>query len=59
MYCIRKFADCWAVYNLDNEQSRPLTEEERQTVEKEIASLKDPMTLAHYTDRLECLEDLP
>jgi hypothetical protein len=59
MYCIRKFADCWAVFNMETEQSRALTEEEAETARKEIPSLSDPQTAAYYSDELDCIKDKP
>ena len=59
MYCIRKFADCWAVYNLDTDRRRRLTDEEVALVRVEIPELNDPKTVAYYTDEVECIEDKP
>jgi len=59
MFCIRKFADCWAVYNLNNDHSRPLTEEERGVVSREIPSLNDEQVAAYYTDEVDCIKDKP
>jgi len=59
MYCIRKFADCWAVFNLDTEQSRPLTAEEVAVVRAEIPSLTDPQVAAFYSDDIDCVNDKP
>ena len=59
MYCIRKFADCWAVFNLDTEASRPLTAEEVAVVREEIPSLDDPEVAAFYKDEIDCISDKP
>jgi hypothetical protein len=59
MYCIRKFADCWAVFNLDTEQSRPLTAEEVAVVGVKIPSLTDPQVAAFYSDDIDCISDKP
>ena len=59
MYSIRKFADCWAVFNLETDQSRALTVEEVEIVRREIPSLDDPRTAAYYTDKLDCINDKP
>ena len=59
MYCIKKFADCWAIYNLDNEESRPLTEAEVQVARENWPQLDDPQTAALYMDRVECIGDKP
>ena len=59
MYCIRKFADCWAVFNLETDESRPLTEDETGIVRREIPSLTDSQTAAYYTDTLDCINDKP
>jgi hypothetical protein len=59
MYCIRKYADCWAIFNLDSDLSRSLTEEEVKKVSQEIPSLTDQQTRSYFTDEVECLEDKP
>ena len=59
MYCIRKFADCWAVFNLDTETSRRLTDEEVAVVRVEIPSLNDPQVAAFYSDEVDCIKDKP
>ncbi|HTR29905.1 MAG TPA: hypothetical protein VMH27_11590 [Puia sp.] len=59
MYSIRKFADCWAVFNLDTNESRPLTADEVAVVRREIPSLDDPGTAAYYTDELNCISEKP
>ena len=59
MYCIRKFADCWAVFNLDNDGSRPLTEAEVKSVREALPELDDPKTAAMYVDRLDGINDKP
>lgn len=59
MYCVRKFADCWAVFNLDNDTSRRLTEHEVGVLRQAVPELDDPLVAAHYTDRLESINDKP
>lgn len=59
MYCIRKFADCWAVFNLENDESRRLSEEEVVVLRREVPVLSDPGTAAWYSDVLECINDKP
>ena len=59
MYCIRKFADCWAVFNLENDQSRRLTGEEVELLRVELPALDDPGTAAWYGDELDCITDKP
>lgn len=59
MYQIKKFADCWAVFNLDSELSRTLTEDEVEKVSREIPSLTDSGTVSYFTDEIKCIEDLP
>jgi len=59
MYCIRKFADCWAVFNWDSETSRPLTAAEADLLRREIPELDDPKCVAYYTDRLDELSEKP
>jgi hypothetical protein len=57
MYCIRKYADCWAIFNLESDLSRSLTEEEARKVAKEFPSLTDPQTRSIFTDEVDCIED--
>ena len=59
MYCVRKFSDCWAVFNVDTELSRPLTDAEVALLKVEVPTLDDPGTAAYYTDRLDCINDKP
>jgi hypothetical protein len=59
MYCIRKFADCWAIFNMDSDLSRSLTEEEVKKVSLEHPSLTDPLTRSIFADNVECIEDKP
>lgn len=59
MYCVRKFADGWAVFNLDNDGSRQLTEDEVAVLRCEVPQLDDPGTAAWYTDKLECIHEKP
>jgi len=59
MYCIRKFADCWAIFNLDEDTSRRLTADEVAVLRQVVPELEDPLVAAHYTDRLDCINDKP
>ena len=59
MYCIRKYADCWALFNLDTNSSRKLTEEEVRTLRASKPELEDPLLVAYYTDRVEGIEEKP
>jgi hypothetical protein len=59
MYCIRKYADCWAIFNLESDLSRSLTEEEVKKVSLELPSLTDPQTRSIFTDTVDCIEDKP
>jgi hypothetical protein len=59
MYCIRKFADCWAVFNLETEESRALTEAEVGLLRREVLELDDPLTVAYYADKVDCITDKP
>jgi hypothetical protein len=59
MYCVRKFEDGWAVFNLDNDRSRQLTETEVEVLRCEVPQLNDAETAAWYTDRLECINNKP
>jgi hypothetical protein len=55
MYCIRKFADCWALFDLDADKSRRLTEAEVEVLRREVPALDDPTLAAYYTDRVDCI----
>ena len=57
MYCIRKYADCWAIFNLESDMSRSLTEDEARKVAKEFPSLTDQQTRSIFTDSVDCIED--
>jgi len=59
MYCIRKFADGWAVFNLESKASRQLTEAEVEVLKREVPQLNDSETAAYYTDSLECVNNKP
>jgi hypothetical protein len=59
MYCIKKFADCWAIINLNTDKSRPLTEEEVGVLRQEIPTLNDTGVAAYYTDTVNCISDKP
>jgi hypothetical protein len=59
MYCIKKFADCWAIFNLDSDTSRPLTVAEVKMLQKEIPSLNDTAVVSHFTDDVPCIQDKP
>jgi hypothetical protein len=52
MYCIRKFADCWAMFDLDADTSRRLTAAEVEVLRREVPALDDPKLAAYYTDRV-------
>jgi hypothetical protein len=59
MYCIRKFADCWAIFNLESDLSRSLTEDEVKKVAVEFPSLTDPQTRSVFVDEVDSIEDKP
>jgi hypothetical protein len=59
MYCIKKFADCWAIFNLESEYSRSLTDDEVLKVRREIPELNASDVLSYYTDEIDCIEDKP
>jgi hypothetical protein len=59
MYCVRKFADGWAVFNVESEASRQLTEVEVEVLRQEVPQLNDPETAAYYTDTLDCINNKP
>lgn len=52
MYYIRKYADCWAVYDDVTGSSRKLTTTEVEKVKIEFDCLKDEKVLTIYTDRI-------
>lgn len=55
MYCIRKFSDCWALFDLDADTSRRLTAAETEVLRREVPALDDPKLAAYYTDRVDCI----
>jgi len=59
MYCIKKFSDCWAIYNLESEDSRSLTEDEVIKVRQEIPALNASDVVSYFTDEIDCIEDKP
>jgi hypothetical protein len=59
MYCIKKFADCWAIFNLDSEDSRSLTDYEVLKVREAIPELNASDVLSYYTDEIDCIDDKP
>jgi len=59
MFCIRKFADCWALFNLDTDVSRRLTEHEVEVLRQSVPELDDPKLVAYYTDRVEGINEKP
>jgi hypothetical protein len=59
MYMIRKFAECWAIFNLESDISRSLTEGEVQKISQEIPTLTDPQIRSYFTDDVDCIEDKP
>jgi hypothetical protein len=59
MYCIRKYADCWTIFNLDSDLSRSLSEEEVKRVAVEFPSLTDPLTRSVFVDEVDSIEDKP
>jgi len=59
MYCIRKFSDGWAVFNVDSEASRQLRDEEVELLRREVPELNDPGTSAWYTYDLDFINDKP
>ena len=54
MYCIRKYADCWAIFNLESDLSRSLTEDEVRKVAEAFPSLTDQQTRSIFTDNVDC-----
>jgi hypothetical protein len=44
---------------METDQSRALTPQEVETLRKEVPSLNDPKTAAHYADELDCIKDKP
>jgi hypothetical protein len=59
MYCIRKYADCWAIFNLDEELGRSLTRDEVQKIREAIPKLNDEQVRSYFTDKVDCIEDKP
>jgi len=59
MYCIRKYADCWAIFNLESDLSRSLTEDEVRKIGETFPSLTDSQTRNIFTDTVDCIDDKP
>lgn len=47
------------MFNLENDESRRLSEEEVVVLRREVPVLSDPGTAAWYSDVLECINDKP
>lgn len=59
MYYIKKYTNCWAIHNDDNNQSRALTPAEAETVQNELPTLKEVSTLTVYADRISSIQNKP
>jgi hypothetical protein len=59
MYYIKKYADCWAVHNDNNGQSRPLTETEKEVIKKEYPTLEEKGLRTLYSDEIKSISNLP
>jgi hypothetical protein len=59
MYQIKKFADTWAVFNLDNELSRSLTPIEIRQVSEEFPQITGSDVVSIFVDHIESLNDKP
>jgi len=59
MFCIKKFADCWALFNLDTDKSRRLSDEEVRVLRADIPTLNDPGVAAYFTDSVNGIVDKP
>lgn len=56
MYYIRKYSDCWAIYDDDTGASRPLTEDEAETVKEEFPCLADDKIRTVFADTVESID---
>lgn len=59
MYFIRKYADCWAIHNDNNGNSRKLSEEEKEKAKQEFPELDSSDVRTVFADEVKCIEDLP
>ncbi|MDR3715784.1 MAG: hypothetical protein P4L51_23470 [Puia sp.] len=59
MYQIKKFADCWAVFNLESDLSRSLTEDEVLHVRVEFPTINSSEVVSIFVDEIRSLEDKP
>lgn len=55
MYNVKKYADCVAIHNLDNEKSRKLTEEEVKLVLEEFPALKETDCVSVFMDNIDSI----
>lgn len=56
MYYIRKFADCWAIYDDDTGKSRPLTRVETNLVMIEFPTLEDKDVKTIFADHFTSID---
>lgn len=59
MYCIKKYSDCWIIYNVESDEQRSLTEDEVLKVRTEIPELNASDVKSYFTEDIDCIEDKP
>jgi hypothetical protein len=52
MYCIRKYSNCWAIYDDETTASLPLTSEETESLTNEFPDLGDEKVRTIFTDNI-------
>jgi hypothetical protein len=59
MYRVVKYADCLVVFDLDKDEDegRPLTQDEEKLVHEELPSLNDKGVASIFTDKIDCLRE--
>jgi hypothetical protein len=59
MYYIKKYANCWAIHNDANGNSRKLTAQEVKAVQNELPELKNPQVVTVYSDCIQSIKEKP
>jgi type II secretory pathway component PulC len=59
MYYIKKYANCWVIFNDNNGNSRKLTAQEVEAAKKELPELKNPQVVTVYSDCIQSIKEKP
>jgi hypothetical protein len=59
MYYIKKYANCWAIHNDANGNSRKLTAQEVKAVQNELPELKSCKVATVYSDSIRSIKEKP